>query len=87
MIDTDNKEIYIGSAKRLGDRVVEGRKEIPGWNRFKYELIHPQYHHLLRRIEHHSIRAFASFLENRANEPFHKISSYTLVNKAWSKRR
>jgi hypothetical protein len=32
LIDTENEEVYIGSAKRLGDRVIEGRKEIPVFN-------------------------------------------------------
>jgi hypothetical protein len=86
LIDENNKEIYIGSAKRLGDRVKENRKEIPGWNKFKYEIIHPDYHSLLHRIEFHSIRAFASFLKNNGNVSYHPISEYKLVNKNWPRR-
>ena len=37
-----NKEIYIGSAQRLGDRVKPGRHEIPNWNKFMFEIIHPE---------------------------------------------
>lgn len=44
LIDDINKEIYIGGAKRFGDRVKLGRQEIPGWNKFRYELIHQRFH-------------------------------------------
>ncbi len=85
LIDEEHKEIYIGSAKRLGDRVKENRKEIPGWKKFKYEIIHPDYHSLLQRIEFHAIRAFASFLMNNGNVPYYHISEFKLVNKKWPK--
>ena len=81
LIDNNNKEIYIGSAKTLGDRVKPGRHEIPGWNKFFYEIIHPDYHHLLREIEYHSIMAFARFFDNNGNLSNLKISDYKLVNK------
>jgi hypothetical protein len=58
------KELYIGSATKLGNRVIIGRKEIPGWNKFKYDIIDPKYHHLLVRIEHHTIAAFANIIKN-----------------------
>jgi len=86
LIDEKNKELYIGSATRLGDRVKVGRKEIPCWNMFKYDIIHPQYHHLLRRIEFHTIGAFASFMENNGKIKYFGISDYKLVNKNWSKK-
>jgi hypothetical protein len=86
LIDEKNKELYIGSATRLGDRVKIGRKEIPGWNIFKYDIIHPQYHHLLRRIEFHTIGAFASLMKNNGNINYFGISDYKLVNKNWSKK-
>ncbi len=87
LIDEVNKKIYIGSAKRLGDRVKTNRVEIPGWNKFKYEIIHPNYHHLLKRVEFHAIRAFASFFKNRGNVQAFPVSDYILVNKLWSLRR
>lgn len=86
LIDEKRKKLYIGSAIRLGDRVKIGRKEIPEWNLFKYNIIHPQYHHLLRRIEFHTIGAFASLMKNDGNIMNLKISEYRLVNKNWSKR-
>ena len=86
LIDEKKKELYIGSATRLGDRVKVGRKEIPGWNIFKYDIIHPQYHHLLRRIEFHTIGAFASLMKNNGNINYFGISDYKLVNIKWSKK-
>jgi len=87
LIDEAKRDIYIGSAIRLGDRVKEGRLEIPGWTKFKYEIVHPDYHHLLRRIEFHAINAFASFFENNGKINFYPVSDYRLVNKSWSKSR
>jgi len=88
LIDEKKKEIYIGSAKRLGNRVKKGRPEIKGWTKFKYEKVHPDYHHLLRRIEFQSIRAFASFFENNGGDPdYFSVSDYKLVNKNWPKRK
>lgn len=81
LIDDINKEIYIGSATRLGDRVKPGRHEIPGWNKFRYEIIHPEYHKELRSIEYHSIMNFARFFNNNGNLRTLGISDYVLVNK------
>lgn len=86
LIDENKKELYIGSATRLGDRVKIGRDEISGWNLFKYDIIHPKYHHLLRRIEFHTIGAFASLMKNNGKINAFEISDYKLVNKNWSKK-
>ena len=87
LIDEMDKQIYIGSAKRLGDRVKLNRPEIPGWTKFKYEILHPNYHQLLKRVEFHAIRAFASFFKNLGHVQAYPVSEYTLVNKNWPKRR
>lgn len=81
LIDELNKQIYIGSATTLGDRVKIGRHEIPGWNKFRYEIVHPNYHNILREIEYHAIMAFARFLKNSGNLSSINISEYVLVNK------
>jgi hypothetical protein len=81
LVDEKKKEIYIGHAKRLGDRVKPRRHEIPGWNKFMYEIISPDFHELLEEIEYHSIMSYARFLNNNGNLSSLKISSYTLVNK------
>lgn len=81
LIDENKKELYIGSAKRLGDRVKPGRKEIPGWNKFMFEIIHPDYHGSLKEIEYHSIMNFSRFLKNNGKRSNIDISDYKLVNK------
>ena len=81
LIDDTNKQIYIGSAIRLGDRVKPNRPEIPNWNKFRYEIIHPKYHDMLREIEYHSIMNFARFFTNSGKLTSMQISDYTLVNK------
>ena len=81
LVDDKNKEIYIGSAQRLGDRVKPGRHEIPGWNKFMFEIIHPEFHAFLREIEYHSIMSFSKFLNNNGHRSNIKISDYILVNK------
>ena len=81
LIDDINKEIYIGSAIKLGDRVKQKRHEIPGWNKFRYEIVHPAYHKDLKAIEYHSIMNFARFFKNNGNLRTLGISDYTLVNR------
>ena len=81
LIDDVNKQMYIGSAIRLGDRVKLNRPEIPNWNRFRYEIIHPRYHGMLREIEYHSIMNFARFFKNNGNLSSANLSEYILVNK------
>ena len=81
LVDDINKEIYIGSATKLGDRVKPGRCEIPGWNKFRYEIIHPKYHKELKAIEYHSIMNFARFFNNQGNLRTLGISDYKLINK------
>lgn len=81
LLDEKNNEIYIWSAKRLGDRVKLNRKEIPGWNRFRYELIHPKYHEQIKELEYHSIMNFARFFNNHWWLTHLCVSNYKLVNK------
>lgn len=80
LVDEENKEIYIGSGKRLGDRVKPGRKEIPNWNKFRYEILSPNYYHMLKQIEYHSIVNFGRFFKNKKIKSIN-ISDYTLVNR------
>ncbi len=79
--DEINKQIYIGSAKRLGNRVKPHRQEIPNWNKFRYEIIHPKFHYLIKGIEYHSIMNFARFFKNNGHLSNINVSDYTLVNK------
>ncbi len=81
LVDEYNKQIYIGSATRLGDRVKPGRREIPRWNKFMYEVVHPNFHGYLKEIEYHSIMAFSRFLKNNGKRSSLGLSDYILVNK------
>lgn len=80
LLDDENKKIYIGSAKQLGNRVKPGRKEIPNWNKFRYEILNPNYYSMLKEIEYHSIVNFARFIKNSKIKSI-DISNYVLVNK------
>jgi hypothetical protein len=85
LIDEKNKKLYIGSTIKLGERFKTERDEIPNWNKFRYDKIHPKYSFILRRIEHHTIGAFKYFMENDLGKSKHSIlelSEYTLVNKS-----
>ena len=82
LIDDRNKKIYIGSAKRLGNRVKPGRQEIPDWNKFRYEILNPNYYGMLREIEYHSIDNFARFIKNSKMKSI-DISDYVLTNKKY----
>ena len=83
LIDSKNKKLYIGSAKKLKSRVYEKREVIPDWDYFRYEIVKPIYHNNLRNIEYHSISNFAKFLDNNANIKFldKDFSNYKLVNR------
>jgi hypothetical protein len=56
-------------------------KEIPGWSKFRYEIVHPRFHSILKEVEDHSIMTFARFFKNQGGLSNCGISDYTLVNK------
>jgi len=85
LIDEKNKQIYIGSATKLGNRVKEGREEIPGWNKFMYAIVHPKFHANLLEIENHTIMSFGRIMKNSKNIKHLNLSDYTLVNKQYPK--
>lgn len=85
---TEKKLLYIGKANKLGERVVPGRghQGMEGdWDKFKYDVIKPEFGHLLERIEDHTIRSVASILKNSRDFPTLGLGSYTLVNKNWKR--
>ena len=85
---TKKKLLYIGKAEVLGKRVKPGllHQRMPGdWDKFKYDVIKPEYSNLLERIEDHTIRVFASVLKNRKNYPSLEVGDYALVNSNWKK--
>lgn len=83
---TKRKLIYVGKAETLGKRVKPGRQhqKMPGdWDKFKYDIVKPEYSRVLDKIEDHTIRAFASILQNANNYPTLGLSNYELVNSNW----
>ena len=85
---TEKKLIYIGKAENLGKRVKPGKQhqKMPGdWDRFKFDVIKPEYSNILDKIEDHTIRAFASILRNEKNYETLEVSNYKLVNSNWRK--
>ena len=85
---TDEKLLYVGEAKNLGDRVKPGKDHqgMPGdWDRFKYDIIRPEFSNILVRIEDHTIRTIASILKNNQKYSSLEIGDYRLVNKSWGK--
>lgn len=88
LANTNKKLLYIGKAENFGNRVKHGRdhQDMPGdWNKFRYDIIRPEFSNILERIEDHTIRSFASILKNTQSFPSLDISSYKLVNKNWKK--
>jgi len=88
LANTKRKLIYIGKAETLGNRVKPGiqHQKMPGdWDYFKYDIIEPDYLPLLERIEDHTIRTVASFLQNDQGYKSLNLSSYKIVNSNWKK--
>jgi hypothetical protein len=62
-----NKQLYVGKANKLGDRVKKGVGRVgllDDWDRFMFFEINPEYNAFIEQIEAFLIRTFASLLEN-----------------------
>ncbi len=62
-----NKQLYVGKANKLGERVKVGEGRIGlanDWDRFMFFEINPEYNSFIEQIEAFVIRTFASLLEN-----------------------
>ena len=60
------KNIYIGKANLLGDRVKKGVGRVgldKEWDKFMFFEVHPDYSMFLEQIESFTIRAFASLIK------------------------
>lgn len=87
LANTKKRLLYIGKAENFGNRVKPGRKHqnMPeDWNKFRYDIVKPEYSNILEKIEDHTIRAFASILENNKNYPSLQLG-FKLVNANWRK--
>ena len=82
LIDTDNREIYVGEASNLANRFKQKRHEIPGWTHYRVDQLPEEFNDVMRRnIERLIIRYLASQLENLVGIESMEISDYLLKNK------
>ncbi|WP_299755368.1 hypothetical protein [uncultured Pontibacter sp.] len=82
LIDTQNKQIYIGETESLLKRLSINRSEIEGWDYYRFDVLPDGLTKKQRvAIERLLIRTFSSFFENSKEIPSMKVSEYVLVNK------
>lgn len=82
LIDTKNKEIYVGEAKNLAKRFNSERNEIPGWEYYRIDKLPKEFNRSMRlTIERLMIRSLASLLPNSQGIESRDISEYKIVNK------
>lgn len=84
------KDIYVGKANVLGDRIQKGKGRVglkSDWDKFMWFEINPDYNIFLEELEHFLIRTFASILNNNLDiEPIIN-SKIKLVNKQLLKNK
>ena len=64
---TEKKQLYVGKANIMGDRVQQGKGRIgldKDWDKFMFFEIHPEFSHFIEQIEAFTIRSFASLVDN-----------------------
>ncbi|MEL0633862.1 hypothetical protein V6237_13855 [Pseudoalteromonas carrageenovora] len=82
LIDTVNKLIYIGEAKKLIARFdSNSHTVIPKWDFYKYNVLPKSLEDYRLTLERMAIRDMANFLKNEADIPIIEISAYKLVNR------
>lgn len=81
LIDTENKLIYIGEAKKLISRFDNGHQDISKWDYYKYNVLPKSLESHRQTLERMAIRDMANFLENKADIPKIEISAYKLANR------
>ena len=85
-----NKNVYIGKADVLGQRVKKGEGRIglkKDWDKFMWFEINHDYNMFLEELEHFLIRTFASILKNDVDiEPIIN-SKIKLVNRQLRKKK
>ena len=82
LIDSVNKELYIGEAQNLAKRNSGERPEIPNWTHYRVDVLPREFTKEMRlQIERLMIRAMASLISNSQGIKSQQISDYTLKNK------
>lgn len=86
LIDKDNKELYIGQASSLKQRLLGVRNEIPNWTHYRFDQLPESFSDKDRiSLERVLIRGYASLLKNTQSIESINISDYVLKNKAIDK--
>ena len=81
LINNKSKEIYIGEAVDLIERIKAHLNDYSGWEYYRYDKLPSSFNKDMRlSLERMVIRSFASFLPNLVVEGFN-ISDYKLLNK------
>ena len=87
---SEDKNVYVGKADILGQRVKKGEGRIglkKDWDKFMWFEINPEYNMFLEELEHFLIRTFASMLINDVDiEPIIN-SKIKLVNRQLRKNK
>jgi len=82
LIDVNNKEIYIGEADSLKNRLSGKRSEIPNWTHYRFDSLPNSLSRKERvAIERLIIRTFASFFKNSKGVDTMGVADYQLTNK------
>ena len=82
LIDNNNKEIYIGEAESLLNRLNGSRPEISNWTHYRFDSLPNNLTKAQRvAIERMLIRIFASFLKNNSEVNTMDVSAFKLTNK------
>jgi len=81
LLDTKNRELYVGETESLHSRFSAERKEIPGWDKYRVDVLPPELAPYRKEIERLMIRAMAALLTNEKGIPSMGISDYVLKNK------
>lgn len=82
LIDTENKEIYIGETESLLERFSNDREEIKNWNYYRFDSLPSSFNKRQRlEIERLIIRTFAAFFSNQKGIKTMRVSDFKLKNK------
>ncbi len=80
LIDTKEKLLYIGEAKRLVKRLQEKHPTIENWNFYRYDVIPQALGKFRVDLERMVIRNFATVLPNKRDIKSMAISDFRLAN-------
>jgi hypothetical protein len=80
LLDTKNKEIYIGETDNFKGRFANERIEISGWDYYRIDILPDELRPFRVDIERMIIRMMAGLLKNKKDIPSKEISDYQIVN-------